>query len=55
MTGIDIKKLYEKQISLTEWFEDIGHADTDALRKEDNDKRERLRVLPIITLKRNGQ
>lgn len=45
MNPIDIKKLYEKQISLTEWFEDIGHADTDALRTEDNDKRERLRVL----------
>lgn len=42
---MDITKLYQKQISLTEWFEQMGHPQADALRREDNDKRERLRVL----------
>ncbi len=42
---MDLKQLYEKQISLTEWFEKIGHAQTEAMRLEDNEKRERLRVL----------
>lgn len=42
---MDLKRLYEKQISLTEWFEKIGHAQTEAMRLEDNEKRERLRVL----------
>ncbi|OGH71083.1 MAG: hypothetical protein A3C90_00485 [Candidatus Magasanikbacteria bacterium RIFCSPHIGHO2_02_FULL_51_14] len=45
MTDIDLKKLYEKQISLTEWFDRIGYADMEAFRKEDNDKRERLKAL----------
>jgi len=46
--GVDITKLYKKQISLTEWFENIKHSDTEALREEDNEKRERLRVLNEI-------
>lgn len=38
-------KLYETQKSLTEWLEDIKHKDSSAIRKEDNDKRERLKIL----------
>src|ERR1043166_4659738 len=41
----DLTRFYEKQISLTEWFEAIGHPDAAKLRLEDNDKRERLNVL----------
>src|SRR5487761_1304423 len=40
-------KLYETQKTLTEWLEDIKHKDAEALRREDNDKRERLKVLKI--------
>ncbi len=36
---------YDKQISVTEWFEQINHKDTSSLRLEDNEKRERLGVL----------
>lgn len=42
------KDLYLTQKSLTEWLEDINHADAEALRKEDNEKRERLAVLKEI-------
>lgn len=42
---MDVAKLYETQISLTEWFEKLGHARTSELRVEDNEKRERLKVL----------
>ena len=42
---MDLAKLYETQISFTEWFEKIGHASANEMRKEDNDKRERLSVL----------
>lgn len=38
-------EFYKKQISLTEWLENMGHADATAMRAEDNDKRERLKVL----------
>lgn len=38
-------KLYETQKSLTEWLEDIKHKDSEAIRREDNDKRERLKEL----------
>jgi phosphohistidine swiveling domain-containing protein len=41
----DFTKFYERQVSLTEWFEAIGHPDAAKLRLEDNDKRERLDVL----------
>ncbi|MEK7083950.1 MAG: PEP-utilizing enzyme [Patescibacteria group bacterium] len=41
----DIAKLLETQISLSEWFEKIGHANATQLREEDNEKRERLKVL----------
>ncbi len=45
MNPLDLKKLYEKQISLTEWFDAVGYGDMDAFRKEDNDKRDRLKLL----------
>lgn len=41
----DLTTFYAKQISLTEWFEAIGHPQAAKLRLEDNDKRERLNVL----------
>lgn len=44
----DLTKFYEKQISLTEWFEAIGHPQAAKLRLEDNEKRERLNVLNRI-------
>ena len=37
--------LYKKQISLTEWFEAIGHSKASALRAEDAAKHDRLTVL----------
>src|SRR5690242_2553926 len=43
MTGLD--KMYETQISLSEWLQRIGHKDASELNREDNDKRERLGVL----------
>lgn len=44
----DLTEFYAKQISLTEWFEAIGHPRAKDLRIEDNDKRERLNVLNAI-------
>jgi phosphohistidine swiveling domain-containing protein len=41
----DHEKFYKKFISLTEWLDAIGYKDTEAMRTEDNEKRERLRVL----------
>lgn len=41
----NLPELYAKQISLTEWFEQIGHREAVALRQEDNEKRERLKLL----------
>lgn len=46
--SIDLTKLYATQISLTEWFENMKHQDSAALRIEDNEKRERLKVLNKI-------
>lgn len=45
----DLAELYVTQKSLTEWLEDIHHTDAVMLRQEDNDKRERLRVLHEIS------
>ncbi|MBI2112387.1 hypothetical protein HYT52_02530 [Candidatus Woesearchaeota archaeon] len=42
---MDLTKLYQKQVSFTEWFESINHPETEAMRKEDNAKRERLELL----------
>lgn len=54
--AIPITKLYETQISLTEWFQQIQHPQTEAHRKEDNEKRERLDVLnKIISLPKELQ
>lgn len=41
-------ELYQTQISLTEWLENIKHKDVVVIRKEDNDKRERLKLLKQI-------
>lgn len=45
MSDEKLAEMWKTQISLTEWFEDIKHKNTDKLREEDNDKRERLDVL----------
>jgi phosphohistidine swiveling domain-containing protein len=45
MADDKLAELLTTQKSLTEWLQDIGHSDTDKLRKEDNEKRERLKVL----------
>jgi phosphohistidine swiveling domain-containing protein len=47
-THDDLGKLYLTQKSLSEWLHDIAHEDTTELRYEDNEKRERLRVLKEI-------
>lgn len=48
---VDHAEFYKKQISLTEWLQNMGHADAEAMRQEDNDKRERLRRLhEVISL-----
>jgi phosphohistidine swiveling domain-containing protein len=41
----DHEHFYKKYISLTEWLHGMGHAEAGVMRTEDNDKRERLRVL----------
>jgi len=46
---MDIGKLYTTQISMTEWFERIGHSKTAMLREEDNKKRERLKIISQLT------
>lgn len=46
---MDIGKLYTTQISMTEWFERIGHEKTMELRDEDNKKRERLKIINHVT------
>ncbi len=43
-----ITKRYKKQISLTEWFENIDHEDAQEMRKEDNDKRDRMGFMNTI-------
>jgi phosphoenolpyruvate synthase/pyruvate phosphate dikinase len=48
MTDHKMTKLYETQISLTEWLERMGHTDTRAMRDEDNTKRERIGVMNKI-------
>jgi len=48
MADDKLAKIWHKQKSLTEWLEDIGHKDAAAIRREDNDKRERLKVLSEV-------
>jgi len=46
---MDLGELYKKQISLHEWFEQIGHNQAQAVRDEDLSRQERLKVLSEIT------
>ncbi|MGH9858030.1 MAG: hypothetical protein ACRD4B_09325, partial [Acidobacteriota bacterium] len=48
MADEKLAELLKTQKSLTEWLEDISHADAAAIRKEDNVKRERLGVVNEI-------
>lgn len=45
MADDKLAALLKTQKSLTEWLEDIQHADATLIRTEDNEKRERLKVL----------
>lgn len=45
MADEKLAELLKTQKSLTEWLEDIKHSDAAMLRKEDNEKRERLKLL----------
>lgn len=45
MSDDKLAKLLATQKSLTEWLEDIKHKDAAAIRREDGDKRERLKAL----------
>ncbi len=44
-TGPFLPELYKTQISFTEWFSAVKHDMADALREEDNTKRDRLEIL----------
>ncbi len=46
---MDIVELYKKQISLTEWYEQLDYPEIQKLREEDNRKRERLAVISDVT------
>lgn len=48
MADEKLAELLKTQKSLTEWLDDIKHKDAEAIRREDNDKRERLKVLNQI-------
>lgn len=45
MADDKLAELLKTQKSLTEWFQDIKHKDADLIRREDNEKRERLKIL----------
>jgi phosphohistidine swiveling domain-containing protein len=45
MADDKLAELLKTQKSLTEWLQDIRHGEVEALRHEDNEKRERLKVL----------
>ncbi len=45
---MDLPELYKKQISLSEWFENIGFRGSDKFREEDNSKRKRMIELSSI-------
>jgi len=45
MADEKLAELLKTQKSLTEWLEDIKHKDAVAIRREDNEKRERLKLL----------
>lgn len=48
MADDKLAELFKTQKSLTEWLEDIKHKDVLAIRHEDNEKRERLKILNEI-------
>lgn len=48
MGKIDLVKLLETQISLSEWFENAKHKNSVALKVEDNEKRDRLLELEKV-------
>ncbi len=51
MADDKLAELLKTQKSLTEWLEDIKHSDAARIRKEDNEKRERLKLLnEVISL-----
>ena len=51
MSNLDLAKLLETQISLTEWLDKIDHAESGSIRQEDNVKRVRIgKVNEIIGL-----
>lgn len=45
----NLAELLKTQKSLTEWLHDIKHSDVEKLREEDNQKRERLKILNRTT------
>ncbi len=45
---MELANLLKTQISLTEWLQNIGHKDAEKMRKEDNEKRERMAILSTI-------
>lgn len=49
MSNAKLAKLFETQISLTEWLERAGHKDTRAMREEDNTKRDRIGIINGVT------
>jgi len=48
MADKELAEFWKAQKSLTEWLDDIKHKDAAVIRREDNDKRERLKVLNEI-------
>jgi phosphohistidine swiveling domain-containing protein len=48
MADKELAEFWKTQKSLTEWLEEIKHKDAAVIRREDNDKRERLKVLSRI-------
>lgn len=48
MDKIKNEDFYQRQVSLSEWFEFSGFENTEKFRAEDNEKRERLRILNEI-------
>ncbi|MBI2990440.1 MAG: hypothetical protein HYY51_04645 [Candidatus Magasanikbacteria bacterium] len=45
---MELQTLLKKQISLTEWLEQIGHAKSGEMRQEDNTKRARMETLASV-------
>src|SRR5512143_1434491 len=45
---MNIKSFYQRQITLSEWYETFENFEKEAFRNEDNEKRERLKILHEI-------